>query len=128
MEAHYQSASKVRFWQGLSVWLTDHHLLTVSSHGREGKQSFSFSPYKATNSITGAFQVVLVVKNPPANAADVRDTGPSLDQEDPLEKEMATYSNILAWKIARTESLMGYSPWGRTTKHARNPIIQAPPS
>ena len=23
----------------------------------------------------------------------------SLDQEDPLEKEMATHSNILAWKI-----------------------------
>ena len=24
---------------------------------------------------------------------------PSLDQEDPLEKEMATYSSTLAWKI-----------------------------
>ena len=27
----------------------------------------------------------------------------SLGQEDPLEKEMATYSNILAWKIPWTE-------------------------
>ena len=27
----------------------------------------------------------------------------SLDQEDPLEKEMATYSSILAWKIPWTE-------------------------
>ena len=27
----------------------------------------------------------------------------SLGQEDPLEKEMATHSNILAWKIARRE-------------------------
>ena len=26
-----------------------------------------------------------------------------LDQEDPLEKEMATHSSILAWKIRRTE-------------------------
>ena len=26
-----------------------------------------------------------------------------LDQEDPLEEEMATHSNILAWKIPRTE-------------------------
>ena len=26
-----------------------------------------------------------------------------LDQEDPLEKEMATHSNILAWKIPQTE-------------------------
>ena len=27
----------------------------------------------------------------------------SLDQEDPLEKEMVTYSSILAWEIAWTE-------------------------
>ena len=26
-----------------------------------------------------------------------------LDQEDPLEKVMATHSNILAWKIPQTE-------------------------
>jgi len=27
----------------------------------------------------------------------------SLDQEDPLEKEMATHSSTLAWKIPRME-------------------------
>ena len=27
----------------------------------------------------------------------------SLSQKDPLEKEMATYSSILAWRIPRTE-------------------------
>ena len=27
-----------------------------------------------------------------------------------LEKEMATYSNILAWELP--EDLAGYSPWG----------------
>ena len=27
----------------------------------------------------------------------------SLGQEDPLEKEMATHSNILAWRIPRVE-------------------------
>ena len=32
----------------------------------------------------------------------------SLGQEDPLEKEMATHSIILAWRIP----WMGYSPWG----------------
>ena len=37
----------------------------------------------------------------------------SLGQEDPLEKEMATHSSILVWKIPRTEELAGYSPWGR---------------
>ena len=36
-----------------------------------------------------------------------------LDQEDPLEKEMAIHSSILAWRIPWTErSLAGYSPWG----------------
>ena len=37
-----------------------------------------------------------VVKNMPANAEDA---GPSLGQEDSLEKEMATLSSTLAWKI-----------------------------
>ena len=37
----------------------------------------------------------------------------SLDQEVPLEKEMATHSNILAWRIPWTEDPSGlYSPWG----------------
>ena len=37
----------------------------------------------------------------------------SLDQEDPLEKEMAIHSRILAWRILWQRSLAGYSPWGR---------------
>ena len=37
----------------------------------------------------------------------------SLGQEDPLEKEMATHSSTLAWKIHGQRSLVGYSPWGR---------------
>ena len=41
-----------------------------------------------------------MVKNPPANAGNgVR----SLGQEDPLEKEMATHSSILAQRIPCTE-------------------------
>ena len=46
-----------------------------------------------------ASQVALVVKNLPANAGDVRDAG-LIPQ---LEREMETYSSILAWKIPRTE-------------------------
>jgi len=34
----------------------------------------------------------------------------SLGWEDPLEKEMATHSIILAWRIPWM-SLVGYSPW-----------------
>ena len=44
-----------------------------------------------------------MAKNPPANAGDTRDMGLMLSQEGPLEKEMATHSSILAWKIPRTE-------------------------
>ena len=36
----------------------------------------------------------------------------SLGQEDNLEKEMATHSSILAWKISWTEGPGSYSPWG----------------
>ena len=44
--------------------------------------------------------MVQVVKNLPA----MQDTKVrSLDQEDPLEKEMATHSIILAWSIPWTE-------------------------
>ena len=35
-----------------------------------------------------------------------------LGQEDPLEKEIATYSSVLAWRIPWQRSLAGYSPWG----------------
>ena len=39
--------------------------------------------------------MVLVVKNPPANARDIRD----VDQEDPLEEGTGTHSSIVAWRI-----------------------------
>ena len=35
-----------------------------------------------------------------------------LGQEDPLEKEMATHSSILAWKIPRTEEPRGLQSIG----------------
>ena len=38
----------------------------------------------------------------------------SWGQEDPLEKEMATRSSILAWEILWTEEPGGYSPWVQT--------------
>ena len=44
-----------------------------------------------------------VVKNPPTNAGDVRDMVLSLGPEDPLEKEIATHSSILAWEVPWTE-------------------------
>ena len=56
-----------------------------------------------------ASQVALVVKNPPANAGDVRDTTPTWS----LEEGMATHSSILAWRIQCTEEPDGLvSPQG----------------
>ena len=49
------------------------------------------------------------VKNPPANA---RDKGSIPGQEDPLEKEMATNSSILAWEIPQTEESGGLQSMG----------------
>ena len=44
-----------------------------------------------------------MVNNLPASAGDVRDVGLIPGPEDPLEKEMATHSSILAWRIPWTE-------------------------
>ena len=45
---------------------------------------------------------------PPTQETQVQ----SLGREDPLEKEMATHSSTLAWKIHEWRILAGYSPWG----------------
>ena len=46
--------------------------------------------------------VAQTVKNPPAmQETQVQ----SLGREDPLEKELATHSSILAWRIPRTEEI-----------------------
>ena len=58
----------------------------------------------------GSFQVVLVVKNLPANAGDMKDVGLILGWEDLLEEGVATHSSVLAWRIPWTESLAGCSP------------------
>ena len=60
----------------------------------------------------GASPVVLVVKKPPANAGDKRDAGliPGLGRS--LEKEMATHSSVLTWRIPRTEEPGGVQSKG----------------
>ena len=44
-----------------------------------------------------------------------------LGWEDPLEKEVATDSSILAWKISWTE---GCSPWGRKESGTTEQLTQ----
>ena len=53
--------------------------------------------------------MALVIKNPPANAAEVRTTGSIPGRGDPLEEGMATHSSILAWRIPwAVEPGLGY--------------------
>ena len=58
-------------------------------------------------------QVALVVKNRPANAGDIRDLGsdPWVGKI-PLEKEMATHSSFLAWRVPWTEEPSRLQPIG----------------
>ena len=53
-----------------------------------------------------------MVKNLPANVQDSRDAGSVPGLEDPLEKEMAIPSNIIAWEIPWTEELGGLQSMG----------------
>ena len=64
---------------------------------------------------TGASPVAQMVKNLPA----MQETWvQSLGQEDPLEKGMATHSNILAWRIPGTEEPGGLpSMWLHRVGH-----------
>ena len=48
--------------------------------------------------------MALVVKNPPANAGNVRDTGSIPGLERSPEESMAICSSILGWRISRTEA------------------------
>ena len=62
-----------------------------------------------------------MVKNPPAMQNMQEMQVQSLDQEDPLEKAMATHSSILAWEIPWTEEPGGLHPWG----HKESDVTEA---
>ena len=53
-----------------------------------------------------------MVKNLPVNAGQAGDVGSIPVQKDPLEKEMATHSSILAWEIPWTEEPSGLYSMG----------------
>ena len=63
-----------------------------------------------------AFPGTSVIRNPPA----IQETWVQpLGREDPLKKEMATHSNILAWEIPWTEKLSGLQVPGVTKSQTR---------
>ena len=59
-------------------------------------------------------QVALVVKNPPANAGDVRDVGSIHELGRSLENSMTTHSSVLAWRIA-----MDRGAWWATAQRSQ---------
>ena len=68
-----------------------------------------FIPYYVVKESLGAFLGGWVVKNAPANAGEKVQP---LGHEDPLDKEMATHSSILAWEIPWTEEPGGLQTMG----------------
>ena len=53
-----------------------------------------------------------MVKNPPADAGNARDTGLIPGSGDPLAKGIATHSSLLAWRILWTEEPGRLQPMG----------------
>ena len=53
-----------------------------------------------------------MVKDPPANAGDTRDSGSILGSGRSLDKEMATHASVLAWRIPWTEEPGGLQSIG----------------
>ena len=69
------------------------------------------SSFNSSNIVfTGASLVAQMVKNLPI----MQETWVQfLGQEESLEKEMATQSSVLAWRLRWTEELGGHSPCSR---------------
>ena len=59
-----------------------------------------------------------VVKNLPAHAGEARDASSIPGSQDPLEKEMATHSSILAWEIPWREE-----PGGLQSMRSKEPDL-----
>ena len=73
------------------------------------------SVFVKTRRTVGAYQVVPVVKNSPANAGDMRKCfNPWVGKI--LEKEMATHSSILAWRIPRRGEPGGLQSMGSQSR------------
>ena len=99
-----------------SMLILSHLTKMVKCHGNQYLRIiiyFVILPFSDDKQFQG-FPGGTEVKNQPAmQEMQVR----SLGQEDPLEKEMATHSSNLAWKISWTEE-SGVSPWGCRVRHS----------
>ena len=76
-------------------WQPTPVLLPGKSHEQRSLVGYSPQGCKESDMIE-LFHFSLVVKNPPANAGDLREEGSSLGSGNPLENGMAIHSNFLA--------------------------------
>ena len=89
--------SKFLFYPG--VWLIDNVVTVSGGQQRDSATHIRVSILPQEGRPSGTR-----VKNPPANAGDIRDPWVrSLGREDPLEEGMATHSSILAWRMPWAE-------------------------
>ena len=79
---------------------------------REERQRGDFVSHSISYRHYAAYQVTLMVRNLPVNAGDTRDAGSIPGLRRVLEKEMATHSRILAWRIPWTEKPGGLQSMG----------------
>ena len=79
-------------------------------------------PFHDVHGFLWASRGPLVVKNPPASAGDVKDSGSISGSGRSLEKGMATHSSILARRIPWTEERVGgLQPTGsHSVRHDRS--------
>ena len=95
------------FWINFRQWV---HSLILQSESIWGSERCWKVPQARR-----ASQVMLVVKNPPANAGDIGDIGDAgsiLVSGRSLKKETTTHSRILAWRLPWTGGQEGCSPQG----------------
>ena len=100
-------------WTRLSDWTATTHQIHYKIHEKiktaKNKYNYMFLYSLLSISLDTSSPGSSVIKNRlPMQETWVR----SLGREDPLEKEMATHSSILAWKSHGHRSPGGHSPWG----------------
>ena len=73
-----------------------------------------------------AFQVALVVKNPPANSGDLRDAGSILAGKSPCRRAWQPILVFLSGESHGQRSLAGYSPLGHRESDTTEATQYAP--
>ena len=79
------------------------HISTYSQHSHTYRCMHTFKVSIKVCSLTRGFPSGSAGEESSCNAGDTGDAGSIPGLEDPLEEEMATHSNILAWKISWTK-------------------------